>query len=121
MLNVYKKGMKCRTFFGGKLEKKSFSFFIWLNSVSASEKLVLSMQGKKPSRQHFFWVGGLGGGGGGGGGARAEGVGRVVTFFGWFFIAPACSRVRYRRPIFCPSVKVSILINYKTKQPSNLA
>ena len=58
------------------------------------------------------------------------------------FIAPACSRVRYRRPIFCPSVcpsvspsvrlstfmltfdiyvKVSILINYKTKQPSNLA
>ena len=48
------------------------------------------------------------------------------------FIAPACSRVRYRRPIFCPSVrlstfmspfhiyvKVSILINYK--QPSNLA
>ena len=55
-----------------------------------------------------------------------------------FFIAPACSRVRYRRPIFCPSVrpsvrpstfmstfdiyvKVSILINYKTKQPSNLA
>ena len=55
-----------------------------------------------------------------------------------FIIAPACSRVRYRRPIFCPSVrqsvrlstfmstfdiyvKVSILINYKTKQPSNLA
>ena len=63
-----------------------------------------------------------------------------------FFIAPACSRVRYRRPIFHPSVrqsgrpsvspsvrlstfmstfdiyvKVSILINYKTKQPSNLA
>ena len=62
------------------------------------------------------------------------------------FIAPACSRVRYRRPIFCPSVrpsvspsvrqsvrlstfmstfdiyvKVSILINYKTKQQSNLA
>ena len=49
------------------------------------------------------------------------------------FIAPACSRVRYRCPIFCPSVrpsvrltfdiyvKVSILINYKTKQPSNLA
>ena len=62
------------------------------------------------------------------------------------FITPACSRVRYRRPIFCPSVrqsvrqsvrpsvrlstfmstfdiyvKVSILINYKTKQPSNLA
>ena len=49
-------------------------------------------------------------------------------------IAPACSRVRYRRPIFCPSVrlstfmstfdiyvKVSILINYKTKQPSNRA
>ena len=61
-------------------------------------------------------------------------------------IAPACSRVRYRHPIFCPSVrpcvrpsvrpsvrlstfmstfdiyvKVSILINYKTKQPSNLA
>ena len=75
------------------------------------------------------------------------------------FIAPACSRVRYRHPIFCPSVllstfmcdigarlsihlsvrpslcpsvnssvmskfdiyvKVSILINYKTKQPSNL-
>ena len=42
-------------------------------------------------------------------------------------IAPACSRERYRRPIFCPSVrlstfmstfdiyvKVSILINYKT-------
>ena len=62
-------------------------------------------------------------------------------FFGLFFvifIAPACSRVRYRRPIFCPStrpsvrlstfmlkfdfyVKVSILINYKTKQPSKLA
>ena len=76
--------------------------------------------------------------------------------YGWFtnftyygstiFIAPACSRVRYRRPIFRPSVrpsvspsvrpsvrlstfmstfdiyvKVSILINYKTKQPSNLA
>ena len=60
----------------------------------------------------------------------------------FLFIAPACSRVRYRRPIFCPSVrqsvrlsvrlstfvskfdiyvKVSILINYKTKQPSNLA
>ena len=59
-----------------------------------------------------------------------------------FFIAPACSRVRYRRPIFRPSVrqsvhpsvrlstfmstfdiyvKVSILINCKTKQPSNLA
>ena len=60
-----------------------------------------------------------------------------------FIIAPACSRVRYRRPIFRPSVrpsvrppsvrlstfmstfdiyvKVSILINYKTKQPSNLA
>ena len=50
------------------------------------------------------------------------------------FIVPACSRVRYRRPIFRPSirlstfmskfdiyVKVSILINYKTKQPSNLA
>ena len=54
------------------------------------------------------------------------------------FIAPACSRVRYRRPIFRPSirlsvrlstfmstfdiyVKVSSLINYKTKQPSNLA
>ena len=50
------------------------------------------------------------------------------------FIAPACSRVRYRRPIFRPSVrlstfmstfdiyvKVSILINCKTKQPSNLA
>ena len=50
------------------------------------------------------------------------------------FISPACSRVRYRRPIFRPSirlstfmstfdiyVKVSILINYKTKQPSNLA
>ena len=50
------------------------------------------------------------------------------------FIAPACSRVRYRRPIFRPSVrlstfmstfdfyvKVSILIDYKTKQPSNFA
>ena len=50
------------------------------------------------------------------------------------FIASACSRVRYRRPLFRPSVhlstimstfhiyvKVSILINYKTKQPSNLA
>ena len=50
------------------------------------------------------------------------------------FIAPACSRVRYRRPIFRPSVrlstfmstfdiyvKVSILINYKTKQQSILA
>ena len=66
----------------------------------------------------------------------------INTFFFPFFIAPACSRVRYRRPIFCPSVrqslpqsvclttfmstfdiyvKVSILINYKTKQPSNLA
>ena len=54
--------------------------------------------------------------------------------FRQIFIAPACSRVRYRRPIFCPSVrlstfmstfdiyvKVSILINYKTKQPSNFA
>ena len=64
--------------------------------------------------------------------------------YNYFFviIAPACSRVRYRRPIFCPSVhpsvhtsvrlstfmstfdiyvKVSILINYKTKQPSNFA
>ena len=55
----------------------------------------------------------------------------------WLFlliVAPACSRVRYRRPLFRPSVrlstfmstfdiyvKVSILINYKTKQPSNLA
>ena len=55
-----------------------------------------------------------------------------------YFIAPACSRVRYRHPIFRQSVrpsirlstfmstfdiyvKVSILINYKTKQPSNLA
>ena len=50
------------------------------------------------------------------------------------FVAPACSRVRYRRPLFRPSVclstfmlkfdiyvKVSIQINYKTKQPSNLA
>ena len=53
------------------------------------------------------------------------------------FIAPACSRVRYRRPsvrsvrpsvrpstfmsMFDIYVKVSILINYKTKQPSNLA
>ena len=49
-------------------------------------------------------------------------------------ISPACSRVRYRRPSVRPSVrlstfmstfdiyvKVSILINYKTKQPSNLA
>ena len=56
------------------------------------------------------------------------------TDFTLFFIAPACGRVRYRRPIFRPSVrlstfmstfdiyvKVSILINYKTKQPSNLA
>ena len=25
-----------------------------------------------------------------------------------FFIAPACSRVRYRRPIFCPSVRPSV-------------
>ena len=24
------------------------------------------------------------------------------------FIAPACSRVRYRRPIFCPSVRQSV-------------
>ena len=65
--------------------------------------------------------------------------GVVVTLEAHFiFIAPACSRVRYRCPIFrqsvCPSVrlstfmstfdiyvKVSILINYKTKQPSNLA
>ena len=50
------------------------------------------------------------------------------------FVAPGCSRVRCRRPLFCPSVRlstfmskfdiyvrVSILINYKTKQPSNLA
>ena len=49
-------------------------------------------------------------------------------------VAPACSRVRYGRPLFRPSVylstfmstfdiyvKVSIPINYKTKQPSNLA
>ena len=59
-------------------------------------------------------------------------------FWPHVFIEPACSRVRYRRPIFRPSVrpsvrlstfmstfdiyvKVSILINYKTKQPSNLA
>ena len=57
-----------------------------------------------------------------------------LRFLKAVFIAPACSRVRYRRPIFRPSVhlstfmstydiyvKVSILINYKTKQPSNLA
>ena len=69
-----------------------------------------------------------------------------TSYFEDLFIAPACSRVRYRRPIFCPSVrpsvspsvrqsvrlstfmstfdiyvKVSILINYKTKQPSNFA
>ena len=64
----------------------------------------------------------------------------IILIF--IFIAPACSRVRYRRPIFRPSirpsvspsirlstfmltfdiyVKVSILINCKTKQPSNLA
>ena len=34
-------------------------------------------------------------------------------------IAPACSRVRYRRPIVCPSVRPSVSIY--TKQPSNLA
>ena len=66
----------------------------------------------------------------------------VTNILLFIFIAPACSRVRYRHPIFCPSVrqsvrlsvclstfmstfdiyvKVSILINYKTKQPSNLA
>ena len=44
-----------------------------------------------------------------------------------FIVAPACNRVRRRRPLFRPSskfdiyVKVSILINYKTKQPSYLA
>ena len=69
----------------------------------------------------------------------ADGANIDITLF---FIAPACSRVRYRRPIFRQSVrpsvspsvrlstfmstfdiyvKVSILINYKTKQPSNLA
>ena len=36
-----------------------------------------------------------------------------------------CSRVRYRRQLFRPSVniyvKVSIQINYTTKQPSNFA
>ena len=26
------------------------------------------------------------------------------------FIAPACSRVRYRRPIFCPSVRPSVSV-----------
>ena len=68
----------------------------------------------------------------------------LMRYFFWLisksiiFIAPACSRVRYRRQIVRPSlslsvrlstfmstfdiyVKVSILINYKTKQPSNLA
>ena len=29
-------------------------------------------------------------------------------FFFFFFIAPACSRVRYRRPIFRPSVRPSV-------------
>ena len=48
------------------------------------------------------------------------------------FVTPACSRVQYRcllvHPSVCPFmstfdiyVKVSILINFKTKQPSNLA
>ena len=50
------------------------------------------------------------------------------------FIAPACSRVLYRRPLFRQSVrlstfmstfdiyvKVSIPVNYKTKQPLNFA
>ena len=62
----------------------------------------------------------------------------ILIFHSPIFIAPACSRVRYRRPIFRQSVrpsvrlstfmstfdiyvKLSILINYKTKQPSNLA
>ena len=61
---------------------------------------------------------------------------RTALFKAMIFVAvaPACSRVRYRRPIFHLFVrlstfmskfdiyvKVSILINYKTKQPSNLA
>ena len=29
----------------------------------------------------------------------------------WFVIAPACSRVRYRRPIFCPSVRPSVRLS----------
>ena len=69
-------------------------------------------------------------------------VNYLTVMYLLIIIAPACSRVRYRRPIFCPSVrpsvrqsvrlstfmstfdiyvKVSILINYKTKQPPNLA
>ena len=31
-----------------------------------------------------------------------------TIFFVLIFIAPACSRVRYRRPIFCPSVRQSV-------------
>ena len=65
---------------------------------------------------------------------HTQGFKMLLCFMIKFFISPACSRVRYRRPIFCPSVRlstfmltfniyvrVSILINYKTKQPSNLA
>ena len=90
MLNVYKKGMKCQTFLGGKLEKKSFLFFIWLNSVSASEKLVLSMQGKKQTADNifwgFFWWWGVWGGGAMGGSRRGGGlllflVGFVIIFW----------------------------------------
>ena len=59
---------------------------------------------------------------------------QVFFSFTLIFIAPACSRMRHRCPLFHSSVrlstfmskfdiyvKVSILINYKTKQPSNLA
>ena len=64
--------------------------------------------------------------------------GKISSITDMVIVVLACSRVRYRRPLFRPSVsssvrlstfmstfdiyvKVSILINYKTKQPSNLA
>ena len=60
----------------------------------------------------------------------------MYSIWNYFIIvAPACNRVRYRLPIFRPSIRLStfmskfdiyvkvtsILIKYKTKQPSNLA
>ena len=42
--------------------------------------------------------------------AKSKGMGHLCALdtSSSFFIAPACSRVRYRRPIFCPSVRPSV-------------